>query len=51
MKHGEWYERGSMGWWCTVVDEKPLAEWSTEVKSLLKDLPEDTLLTVIDCHI
>lgn len=51
VKDGEWHERGEMGWWCCVSNEKAEETWSKEVKALLADLPADTLLTVIDCHI
>lgn len=51
VKDGEWYERGEMGWWCHVSNEKNSDDWDAEVKALLKDLPADTLLTVVDCHI
>jgi hypothetical protein len=51
VKDGEWYERGEMGWWCCVSNEKAEEDWDAEVKELLKELPGDTLLTVVDCHI
>lgn len=51
VKEGEWYERGEMGWWALVANEKEKDKWEEEVKALLKDLPADTLLTVVDCHI
>ena len=51
VKDGEWYERGEMGWWAIVSNEKEKDDWETEVKALLKDIPGDTLLTVVDCHI
>ena len=51
VKDGEWYERGEMGWWAQVSNEKADADWDAEVKALLKDLSGDTLLTVFDCHI
>lgn len=51
VKYGEWFERGEMGWWAIVSNEKELNTWDKEVKALLKDLPSDTLLTVVDCHI
>ena len=51
VKDGEWYERGKMGWWACVSDEKSDQEWKAEFKKLLDDLPEDILLTVVDCHI
>lgn len=51
VKDGEWYERGEIGWWCHVSNEKEQDSWEKEVKALLKDLPSDELLTVVDCHI
>lgn len=49
--NGEWYERGSMGWWGIVSDEKPQDEWQEQFDKLLSSLPDDTQLTVVDCHI
>lgn len=46
---GEWYERGKMGWWGVVSNEDD--EWTTRFEELLTDVPEDTLLSVYDCHI
>ncbi len=51
LKDGEWYEKGEMGWFAIVSNEKAAETWETEQKKLLADLPGDTLLTVIDCHI
>lgn len=51
VKDGEWYERGEMGLWGCVSNEKEADDWDAEVKALLIDLPGDTLLTVVDCHI
>lgn len=51
LKDGSWYERGKMGWWACVSDEKEDSVWEDEFNKLIKDLPEDTLLTVVDCHI
>lgn len=51
IKDGEWYERGEMGWWANVSDEKDKDEWNTEFSKLLDDVSDDTLLTVVDCHI
>lgn len=49
VKDGEWHQRGKCGWWGIVTDEND--NWDEEAKSLKKDLPYGTLLTVIDCHI
>jgi hypothetical protein len=46
---GKWYERGKMGWWAFVSDEKD--NWGEEYMKLLESVPADTLLTVVDCHI
>lgn len=51
VKEGEWHERGSMGWWGCVSDEKDKYVWDEETKKLLEGLSDDTLLTVFDCHI
>jgi hypothetical protein len=48
---GKWYERGSMGWWGVVSDEKDDAVWSAEFAKMIDGLPDDTWLTVVDCHI
>lgn len=51
LKDGQWHERGSMGWWGCVSDEKDKDEWRKQFASLIDGLPDDTLLTVVDCHI
>lgn len=51
LKDGEWYEKGEMGWWGIVSDEKAEDKWIDEACTLLMSLPEDTLLTLVDCHI
>lgn len=51
VKDGKWYERGDMGWWGIVSDEKEEGVWEQEFEKLIEGLPDDTLLTVVDCHI
>jgi len=51
VKDGQWYERGDMGWWGMVADEKDQDEWNAEVAKLLEGLPDDTLISIYDCHI
>lgn len=51
VKDGKWYEKGEMGWWGISTNEKSDSEWDTEFKKLIDDLPDDTLLTIVDCHI
>ncbi|MDT4836897.1 hypothetical protein FQZ97_706150 [compost metagenome] len=51
LHEGKWYERGSMGWWGCVSDEKDTKEWYRQFAELIDGLPDDTTLTVVDCHI
>lgn len=51
VKDGKWHERGEMGWWGTVSNEKDQDEWDAEVQRLYDDLPDETMLTLVDCHI
>lgn len=51
LKDGQWYERGSMGWFGFVADEKDSGTWIEEFGKLVSSLPDDTLLSVYDCHI
>lgn len=51
VKDGEWYERGKMGWWGIVSDEEDRQEWNNKINELIDGLPDDTLLSVYDCHI
>lgn len=48
---GEWHERGKMGWWAFVSNEKATDNWKSEFKEFLDNLDEDTIVTVVDCHI
>lgn len=47
----EWYERGEMGWWGIVVDEKNPDEWDSEWRKLVESLDPETEVTIVDCHI
>jgi hypothetical protein len=51
IKDGKWYESGEMGWWGMVHNEKDSNVWNKEFSALIDSLPEDTLLSVYDCHI
>ena len=50
---GEWHEVGEMGWFgCSSESEDESAKWEEEFYDrFIKPLPEDAMLTVIDCHI
>lgn len=51
VKDGEWYEKGEMGWWACVSNEMDQGEWNKKVMELFNSLPDDTLVSVFDCHI
>lgn len=51
LKDGDWFQKGEMGWWGIVSDEKVEDKWIDEACTLLMTLPGDTLLTIVDCHI
>jgi hypothetical protein len=51
VKDGKWYERGEMGWWAVVKDEKDRVSWRDEVQALFDSLDPDDYITCIDCHI
>lgn len=48
---GVWYERGEMGWWACVSNEKDKDVWNEEVGKLLAELPEDSVVYNVDFHI
>jgi len=48
---GKWHEKGSMGWFGCVSDEKGPEDWTGQFYDLFQSLPDDTLLSVFDCHI
>lgn len=47
---GEWHERGDMGWWGFVADDKG-QDWPSEYWKVIDIVPDDWFLTVVDCHI
>lgn len=51
LKDGEWLEKGSMGWWGIVSDEKGEQEWYDIAYKIMMDCPDDTLFSLYDCHI
>lgn len=51
VKDGKWYEKGEMGWFACVDNEKTSEDWSGEFEELIKGLAPETLLTIVDCHI
>lgn len=51
LKDGEWIEKGKMGWFGMSTDKMTQDEWDTKFNDLIDSLPDDTRLTVLDCHI
>ena len=51
LMNGTWYEKGQMGWWGMAANEKSQDNWNMEFSNLIDSLPDDTLLTIVDCHI
>ena len=51
LKDGVWYEKGEMGWFGMTSNEKDQNEWNTQVALMLESLPDDTLISIYDCHI
>ena len=49
VKDGVWYEKGKMGWWACVSNEK--ADWSEQFQKLFDSINDDELISIIDCHI
>jgi hypothetical protein len=51
LKDGKWSEKGDMGWWGCVRDEKDPDAWHQEFEGILSGIRDDQWLTVVDCHI
>lgn len=51
LKDGEWISKGDMGLFGISVNEEDQDAWDARVNELIDSLPEDTLLTLVDCHI
>lgn len=51
VKDGQWRERGEMGSFAIVSDEKKPEVWHLEFSKMLDSLKPTDWLTVVDCHI
>jgi len=51
VKDGKWYERGEMGWWDTISNEKEAKKWYIEFNKIIEELDPETTVSVYDCHI
>jgi hypothetical protein len=48
---GTWFERGGMGWFGCVSDEKEKGVWVETFDEILSKLTPTDLVTIVDCHI
>lgn len=51
LKDGTWYERGKMGWFGFVGNEKEPDTWRQQFTQLIDSLDDDDWLAVVDVHI
>ena len=51
VKDGEWFQKGEMGWWGMSNDEMTQEEWDEKLTEMFDELPDDTTISIIDCHI
>lgn len=51
VKDGEWVESGEMGWFGMSRNDKDSDDWNAEFTKMFDALPEDTVITVVDCHV
>ena len=51
VKDSKWYAKGKMGWWAISSDEVDQNEWNQKVMELIESVDDETLFTLVDCHI
>ena len=51
VKDRQWAEKGSMCWFGVVADEMPQDDWNAQYGAMIDALPDDAILTIVDCHI
>ncbi len=51
LKDGVWCGRGDMGWFGMSLNDMDEKAWGKQFIAMLDELPDDTLFTIIDCHI
>lgn len=49
LRDGKWAQKGEMGWWACVSNEKE--NWNAQFADLLGAVPDEHFLTIVDCHI
>ena len=51
VRNGLWSSRGDMGWFGAHTDDVNQDDWAKAQWELIESLPDDTLITMVDCHI
>lgn len=51
VQDGQWVAKGEMGWFGMSDDQIKQGDWNRKVSELLDSLPDDTLISIVDCHI
>lgn len=51
LKNGQWLEKGEMGWFGMSNDKYTQEEWDEKFNQMIDELPDDTLMSLYDCHI
>lgn len=51
VRDGKWSAKGEMGWWGVSKDGDNVEAWEKAAYEMLLSLADDTLITVVDCHI
>lgn len=51
VKDGKWYAKGDMGWWAVSTNEVDQNDWNQKVMEFIESVDDETLFTLVDCHI
>lgn len=51
VKNGEWFQKGEMGWFGMSSDEMTQEAWIEKFNELVNSASDDTVFTLVDCHI
>lgn len=51
VRNGEWIGKGEMGWFGISNETVNDDDWNERIAEMLLGLPDDTLITAVDCHI
>lgn len=49
LMNGKWSENGKMGWFASVIEENE--NWDEDFEKLKELVPDDALVSIVDCHI